>query len=105
MENLKKSFFLLAYFFFASDLALNAQELRGYKDYTGIFLGNFNIIITAPHGGLLQPNDIQTRTEKALGDTNTFNFAIEFRNQLSSIFKSNGFTNNVPYLVYNKLHR
>ncbi len=46
MENLKKSLFLLAYFFFASDLALNAHELRGHKDYTGIFLGNFNRFIT-----------------------------------------------------------
>jgi len=105
MENLKKSLFLLAFFFFASDLALNAQELRGHKDYTGIFLGNFNILITAPHGGILLPDDIQIRAETTSGDSNTYKLAIELRNQLSSIFKSNGFTNNVPYLVYNKIHR
>ena len=106
MSNLKISlFFLLACFFLASELAQCETELKGLKDYTGIFLGDLNILITAPHGGLLKPADIQSRTEKTLGDSNTLNLAIELKNQLSSIFKSNGFINNQPFLAYNKLNR
>ncbi len=94
-------------FFLIGFLSVNYCEiqLKGLKNFTGIYLGNLNLIITAPHGGLLKPDNIQSRTEGNLGDTNTLQLSIELKNELASIFKANGYQNNKPFLVYNELHR
>lgn len=90
---------------FASDFAKCQTILNGHKNYTTIMLGNINILISAPHGGDLRPNDIENRSETTLGDYNTFQLATEIKNNLANLFGSNSSKNYLPFLVFNNLHR
>ena len=101
----KIKIFLFAYFLYASELAYTQTVLKGLKNYTGITLGNINILISAPHGGILSPSDIGNRTEGTLGDTNTLQLATELRDQLARLFMSKNADHYLPFLVYNNLYR
>ena len=87
----------------------NLTEINGYKNYTSVSLGNINILLTAPHGGYLEPNDIASRTSDALGnlvgDYNTKALSFLIKEHLQQLFKEKQNLDVTPFLVYSDLTR
>jgi hypothetical protein len=83
-----------------------ARPVSGEHGYIEYWPGNSPIIITAPHGGDMQPDSIPTREEAACGgkavvvkDTNTIELAQQIR---ESFFKRYG---SYPHVIVNHLSR
>lgn len=81
----------------------------GHKNYTSMHLGNINILLTAAHGGYLEPNDIANRTSDTLGnlkgDYNTKPLTFLIREHLHELFVENQNLDVTPFFVYNDLIR
>lgn len=82
---------------------------HGSNNYTTINLGNINIMITSAHGGQEKPEDIETRNTDSIGnlkgDFNTKEISFVIRDHLQELFENAGYSHNLPFLVYNNLHR
>lgn len=100
-----KNLISLAFILYASKSINAHNDLKGHNEYTGIVLGDMNILISAPHGGLLKPDNIEDRTATNYGDYNTLKFAHELRKKIENKFQAAGLTKHSPFLVYNELHR
>ena len=100
-----KNILLLVIFAF-NDGVHSLSTVNGFKNYTIGVVGNFNILISAPHGGHLMPDDIANRTEsEPLVDSYTNEIAVIVRSELNRLFLNLNSVNAKPFLVYNNLHR
>lgn len=81
----------------------------GHKNYTSIHLGNINILLTAAHGGYLEPTDIANRTSDTSGnlkgDFNTKPLSFLVREHLHELFVEHQNLDVTPFFVYNDLIR
>jgi hypothetical protein len=94
---------------YSSSLELPLNIINGYKNYTQLEVGNLNILLSVPHDGYLRPDDINNRTNDALGnllnDLNTRKIAQIIRDELMILFLVRNGINARPYIIYNNLHR
>ncbi len=76
------------------------QSYLGRRDYIEYLPGNLPVIISAPHGGNLRPQEVADRESGVTGgDTNTREMALQARD---SIFQRTG---RYPHLIISHLHR
>src|SRR4051812_17258661 len=90
-------------------LLASAETITGTNSYVEIQIGNFNILLSATHGGTLKPSEIPDRTSDELdnlaGDTNTKQMANGISDELKVLFLANKGIQVAPYVVINNLHR
>ncbi len=103
--SMKKNLFILLFLGF---LTLNAQTYTagsryfGRNNYIEYRAGNLPIIITAPHGGRLEPTAIPDRncaTCTTVMDGNTMELAYQIDTAIQQVFGC------FPHIVVNQLHR
>ena len=94
---------------YTNSLELPVKIIDGYKNYTQLEIGNINLLISIPHEGYLRPEEINNRTNDALGnllnDLNTRKIGQIIRDELMILFLANKGINARPYVIYNNLHR
>ena len=80
--------------------------IQGHRGYTTMYLGNLNILISAPHGGTLKPNDIVDSFNSNKNDRETRLVAELVRHEISELFEdcTDGSTP-APFLIVNNLAR
>ena len=101
-----KPIFILVIFAFNDEGVHCLSTVNGFKNYTIGLVGNFNILISAPHGGHLMPDDIANRTDSEPSvDTYTNEIAAIVRSELNHLFLNLNSVNAMPFLVFNNLHR
>jgi hypothetical protein len=108
--NRKLNIFLTIIILHLRELLSQHVILNGFKNYTGMHMGNLNILISAPHGGnIVNISTIENRTNDAIGnlrdDLNTKEIAFVLRDQLIALFSQKNFTEVKPFIVFNNLRR
>ena len=108
-KNHKTAFFIFILFCFFSSLntlifAQNSYEpgkvYHGTKKYIAYYPGTLPIIISAPHGGTLRPDNIKNRTYGVpYNDANSLELVLEMRDALYK------YTGKYPHLIVCRLHR
>lgn len=95
-----RSFIIVILFF--STLSTNSQVVYGVNGYIEFRAGELPVVISVPHGGDLEPNDIPDRTcNNAVYASDLY--TIELARQIdTALFKLTGCH---PYIVINHLHR
>lgn len=87
----------------------NTQDsvIEGHRGYTTMHLGNINILISAPHGGTVAPDDMPDNfNSTSEGDSSTRLVAELVRQELSQLFGScNDNSQALPFLIINNLAR
>ena len=102
-----KPLFLLIIAFFKTFLVLSqtfqaGNTYFGKQNYIEYHAGNLPIIITAPHGGRLEPTNISDRncaTCTTVMDANTMELALQIDTTLRQSFGC------FPHIIINRLHR
>lgn len=79
--------------------------IYGNNDYITLEPGYLNILISAPHGGLLSPSYMPDNANVPSDGIYTKEVAILVRDELSKYFVDCEKTNARPFLIYNNLHR
>ena len=80
----------------------SGETYFGENDYTEYRAGNLPLIIVAPHGGLLKPNDIPDRDCSACVTSNDLNTQELVRQIDSAVYDLFGC---YPHIIINHLHR
>jgi len=93
-------FYSVAYLFFFPPLPADAFGSIGEDLYIDVLYGDVPVVLSAPHGGWEQPEEIPDRTQGTfVMDWNTFELALQVA---GAIFSING---TMPFVVANRLHR
>lgn len=83
-----------------SAMYVAGQSYWGRNQYIEYIAGNLPIIISAPHGGSLQPAEIPDRTWGATGKDNySLGYTLEVANYITQL------TGGYPHVIVNHLHR
>jgi hypothetical protein len=86
------------------------QHIQAANNYSGIIIGNINIMLTVPHDGNLIVNGWPNRTDEGgnpLRDVYTLDFALAVSNKFTQLYQQKFNTKNQvsPFIVFNNLHR
>jgi hypothetical protein len=83
-----------------SAMYIAGQSYWGRNQYIEYIAGNLPIIISAPHGGSLQPDEIPDRTYGSTGkDTYSLEYTLEVAGYITQL------TGGYPHVIINHLHR
>lgn len=85
-----------------SQIFIPGQSYFGTNGYVEYLAGNLPIIITAPHGGLLNPSSIPDRDCVGCSTVNDFNTQELARAFAMAVHEKTGCW---PHVIFNKLHR
>ncbi|MFW9998529.1 MAG: hypothetical protein ACFE9Q_01330 [Candidatus Hodarchaeota archaeon] len=76
------------------------------REYIECEEGNIPLIISVPHGGILECNSIPERNEGVLGiDKGTIEFSKDLIELINQKFKSEVFNEKIPLLIFSKVRR
>ncbi len=79
------------------------SELRDFVEFEE---GNIPLIISVPHGGILECSSIPERTKGVLGiDKGTFEFSKNLIEQISLKFKAKTILHKAPFYIFSKVRR